>query len=102
MKTDELNDMTQKCLLSLKHQVQIWLPKQTAEDSMFVSINIFIANIVDHIIDADICHEAFTYFVGEVKIIMEVLDDEAYPIEELFVESEEEEKWNKLKIVRSN
>ena len=31
VKTDELNDMTQKCLLRLKHQVQIQLLKQTDE-----------------------------------------------------------------------
>ena len=32
VKTDELNDMTQKCLLRLMHHVQIQIPKQTAED----------------------------------------------------------------------
>ena len=35
----------------------------------------------------------------QVEIIMEVLDDEAAPTEEVCVESEEEEKWNKLKII---
>ena len=39
--------------------------------------------------------------MDEMEIIMEVLDNEASPIEEVFVESEEEEKCNKLKIVRS-
>ena len=33
------------------------------------------ANIADNIIDADIYHEAFVYFVDEVEIIMEVLDN---------------------------
>ena len=32
VKTDELNDMKQKCLLCLNHQVQIQLPKQTAKE----------------------------------------------------------------------
>ena len=31
VKIDELNDTTQKCLMSLKHQVQIRLPKKTSE-----------------------------------------------------------------------
>ena len=38
------------------------------------------ANILDHIIDTDIYHEMFAYFVDEVEIIMEMLDDEATPI----------------------
>ena len=54
VKTYELNDMTQKCLLRLKHQVQIQFPKQTAEECMVVLIDIWSANIADHIIDADI------------------------------------------------
>ena len=99
MKTNELNDMTKKCLLRLKHQVQILLPEQTAEECIVVFLNIFSNNISDHIIDAYIYHEAFAYFVDEVEIIMEVLDDEAAPTEEVCVESEEEEKWNKLKII---
>ena len=49
------------------------------------------ANIGYHIIDADIYHEAFAFFVDAVEGIMEVLDDEAAPIEEFCVESEEEE-----------
>ena len=59
VKTDELNDMTQNFLLRLKHQVQIWLPKQTAEECIFVFFNICSATIEEHIIDADIYHEAF-------------------------------------------
>ena len=47
---------------------------------MFLDINS--ANIADHIIDAYIYHEAFTYFVDEVEIIMEVLDEKTPPIEE--------------------
>ena len=74
VKTDELNDTNQKCLLNLKHQVQIWLPKQTAEECIVVFLNSCSANIADHIIDADIYPEAFTYFVDEVEGIMEVLD----------------------------
>ena len=31
VKIDELNYMTQQFLLRLNHQVQIWIPKQTAE-----------------------------------------------------------------------
>ena len=50
----------------------------------------FSANIADHIIDADIYHEASAYFVDEVERIMEVLDDEVAPIEEVWVELEEE------------
>ena len=72
VKTYELNDMTQKCLLRLKHQVKIRVPKQTAEYFIFVFLDIRSANIADHIIDADIYHEAFTYFVVYVKRIMEV------------------------------
>ena len=61
-------------------------------------LDIHSANIADHIIVADIYHEAFAYFVDEVERIMEVLDDKAAPIEEVCVELEEEEKWKKLKI----
>ena len=87
MKTDELNDMTKKCLLRLKHQMKIRLPKQTAEDCIVVFLDICSANIVDHIIDADIYDEAFAYFVDEVERIIQVLYDEATPIEEVFSES---------------
>ena len=66
VKTDELNDMTQKCLLRLKHQVHIRLPKKTAVEYIVVFPNICSVNIVDHIIDVDIYHEAFAYFVDEV------------------------------------
>ena len=92
VKTDEMNDMTQKFLLCLKHQVQIRLPKQTAEECIFLFLNIYSANIADHIIDADIYHEAFSYFVDEMERIMEMLDEEADPIEDVSVELEEEEK----------
>ena len=80
MKTDELNDMTKKCLLRLKHQVKIRLPKQTAEECIVVFLNIRSASIADHIIDTDIYDEAFAYFVDGVEIITQVLDDEAAPI----------------------
>ena len=83
METDELNDMTQKWLLSLKHQVQIRLPKQMSEEYIVVFLDICSSNIADHTIDADIYHEAFAYFVVDVERIMEVLDDEADPIEEV-------------------
>ena len=53
-------------------------------------LNICSANIADHVIDADICHEAFAYFLDEVEIIIEVLDDDSVPIEETCIESEEE------------
>ena len=92
MKTDKLNEITQKCLLHLKHQVHIQLPKQTDEECIFVLFDILSANIADHIIVSDIYHDAFDYFVDEVAIIMEVLDNKAAPIEEMCVESEEEEK----------
>ena len=52
-----------------------------------VFLDIRSADIVNHVIDADIYHEAFTYFVDEVEIIMEVLDDKAAPIKEVCVES---------------
>ena len=55
--------MTQKYLLCLKHQVQIQLPKKTAEECIVVLLSIFSANITDHIIDLDIYHEAFMYLV---------------------------------------
>ena len=83
MKTDELNDMTPKRLLLMKHQVYIKLPKQTTEKCMVVFLEICSANIADHIIDADMYHEVFAYFVDKVEIIMEMLDDEATPIEEV-------------------
>ena len=44
------------------------------------------ANIANHIIDADIYHVEFVYFVDEVEEYMEVLDNEAAPIEEVCVE----------------
>ena len=100
MKKDELNDMNKKCLLRLKHQVQIRIPRQTAEKCISVVLDIHSANIADHIIDADKYHKVFVYFVDEVEIIMEVSDNKTDPIEEVWVESEEEEKWKKLKIVR--
>ena len=59
MKKYELNEMTPKCLLRMKHQVQIWLPKQTDEEFIVVFLGIYSANIADHIIDADKYHEAF-------------------------------------------
>ena len=99
VKIDELNDITKKCPLRLKHQVKIRLPKKTAEECIVVFLDIWSANIVDHIIDADIYDEAFAYFVDEVEIIIQVLEEDATPIEDFFSESEEEEKWNKLKIV---
>ena len=90
MKTDELNDMTKYCLLGLKHQVQIRLPKKTSEECIVVFLNVHSDSIADHIIDADIYDEAFAYFVDEVEIIMQMLDNEADPIEEVFAELEEE------------
>ena len=66
MKIDELNDMTQTCLLRMKHQVQIRIPKQTSEEFIVVFLNICSANIAYHIIDADIYHEVFAYLVDEV------------------------------------
>ena len=66
MKIDELNDMTKDCLLSLKHQVQIRLPKQTAEECIVVLPDIHSADIADCIIDEDIYNEDFSYFVDEM------------------------------------
>ena len=85
---DELNSMTQKCLLCMKHQVHIWILKHTAEYCIGVFLDIFSANIADHIIDMDIYHEGFVYFLDEVEIIVEVLDNKDAPIEEVCVESE--------------
>ena len=51
-------------------------------------LNIRSANIADHIIDDNI--------YDEVEIIIQVLDDEATPIEEVFSESEEEEKMKEV------
>ena len=62
-------------------------------------LNICSSDIADHIIDADIYDEAFAYFVDEVEIIIQVLEEDATPIEYFFSESGEEEKLNKLKIV---
>ena len=81
VKTDELNDMTQKCLLRLNHQVYIRLPKQTTEDCIVMFLNICSANIADHIIDKDIYHEALAYFVDEVERLREALENKAAPIE---------------------
>ena len=92
MKTDQLNDMTKTFLLRLKDQVKTRLPKQTDEECIVVFLNICSANIADHIIDVDIYDEAFAYFMDEMEIIIQVLDDEANPIKEVFSESEEEEK----------
>ena len=96
MKTDEINYMTKKWLLRMKHQVKIRLPKQTAEECIVVFLNIRSANIAYHIIDADIYDEAFAYFVDEVEIIIQVLDNEASPIEKYCAESEEEEKMEEI------
>ena len=92
----ELNDMTPKCLLRLKHQVQIRLPKQTAEKCIVAFLDVCRANIADHIIDADIYHEAFAYFVDEVEIIMEVLDNKDAPMKEVGVELEEKIKMEEV------
>ena len=61
--------------------MNIWLPKQTADECIVVFLNSCSANISYYIIDADIYHEAFVYFVDDVERIMEVLDNEATPIE---------------------
>ena len=61
MKTNEPNDMTKRCLLRLKQQVKIRIPKQTSEDCIVVVLDIRSANIADHVIDADIYDEAFAY-----------------------------------------
>ena len=66
MKTKELNGMTKKCLLRLKHQVQIRLLKKMAEECIVVFLDIHSANIVDHILDSYIYDEVFAYFVYEV------------------------------------
>ena len=47
-------------------------------------LDIHSADIADHIIDADIYDEAFAYSVDEVEIIIQVLEDEASSIEEIF------------------
>ena len=38
-------------------------------------LDICSAKIADHIIDGDIYHEAFAYFVNEVEGIIQVLED---------------------------
>ena len=96
MKSDELNDMTKKCFLCLKHQVKNRIPKQSAEECIVVFLNIHSANIADHIIDAGIYDEAFAYFVDDAEIIIQVLDDEAAPIEKVCADSEEEEKMEEV------
>ena len=58
--------------------------------------DIISANISDHIIDVDVYDEAFAYFVDKVERIIQVLEDEATPIEEFFSESEEEEKTKEV------
>ena len=70
--------------------------KKTTEECIVVFLDICSANIADHIIDADIYNEAFAYFVDEVERIIQVLDDKATPIEEVFSESEEEEKMKEV------
>ena len=60
--------------------VHIRLPKQTAEEWIVVFLVICSANILDNIIDTDIYHEVFAYFVDEVERITEMLDDKATPI----------------------
>ena len=100
VKTDELNEITPKCLLRLKHQVQIRITKKTDEECIVAFLNICSANIAYHIIYEDIYNGVFSYFVDEVERIMEALGDEAAPIKEMCVGLEEEEKWKKLKIVR--
>ena len=79
--------------------MHIRIQKQTAEECIIVFLDILSADIADHIIYAYIYHEVFAYFVDEVEIIVEVLENEAAPIKEVRVESEEEEKWKKLRIV---
>ena len=80
----------------MNHQVKIRLPKKTAEGCIVLFLDIRSANISDHIIDADIYDEAFAYFVDEVERIIQVLENEATPIEEFFSESEEEEKMKEV------
>ena len=70
MKTDELNDITKTFLLSMKHQVQIRLLKQAAEECIVVFPNIRSAIISYHIIDADIYDEVFVYFLDELEGII--------------------------------
>ena len=96
MKTYELNDITQRRLLQMMHQVHIRIPKKTVEECIIVSLNVRSDNITDHIIDADIYHEAFADFMDEVERMMEVLDNEATLIEKVCIESEEEEKKEKV------
>ena len=96
MKKDELDDMTKTCLLRLKHQVNIRLPKQTAEECIVVFLDIHSANIADNIIDADIYNEDFAYFVDEAERIIQVLDGKAAPIEKVCSELEEEEKNGRI------
>ena len=56
VETYELTGTPQNFLLRLKHQVQIWISKQTPEECIVVFIDICSANIADHIIDADTYH----------------------------------------------
>ena len=83
-----MNEMTPKCLMCLKHEVNIWLTKQTSKECIVVFLDIRSDNIADHIIDADIYDKAFAYFVDEVEIMMEMLDNKTAPTEEVHVESE--------------
>ena len=62
--------MTKNCLLRLKHQVKIWLPKKTAEECIVVFLYICSDNTVDNMVDADIYYEAFALFVDEVERII--------------------------------
>ena len=73
--------MTKRCLLRLKHQVQILLPEQTAEECVVVFLKIRSSNIAYHIIYADIYHAAFVYFLYDVERIMKMLDNKDAPIE---------------------
>ena len=59
-------------------------------------LNICSADISDHIVDVDTYDEAFAYFMDEVERIMQMLDDEAAPIEEVCDELEEEEKMEEV------
>ena len=59
-------------------------------------LDIHSANIAYHIIDDDIYHESFAYFVDEVERIMEILGAKDTPIKEVCVELEEGEKMEEV------
>ena len=59
--------MTQNFLLRLKHQLQIRILKQTAEDYKVVFLDICSANIVDYIITAQLIHDALPIFSKVMK-----------------------------------